>query len=382
MNNLENEFLLNPDITFLNNGSFGSCPKVVFAEYQRWQRVLEFQPVDFFANELFPNLLKNRDALAKFIHCDSEDLILTTNATYAVNTIIRSLDLKQGDEVLTTNHEYGACINAWKFWAQEKGFKLKYVDLELPFEDETSLVKGFEETITSNTKVMFFSEITSQTAQLLPAKELCKLARKNEIISVVDAAHAVGQLNISLKEKNPDFYFSNIHKWLYAPKGTAFLYTRKNMQTLVKPLITGWGWQQMSDFSSGNSYVDANQYYGTADLSSYLTIIKALEFYKANQVEILKKKCNDLLKETLIQAESITGLSSLYSNFPEDLQLGVFELPAKYKSSELKKILYEKYKIEIPVINWSEKILVRISVQIYNNKEDLKELLKALKKLF
>jgi isopenicillin-N epimerase len=206
------DFLLNEKIIFLNNGSYGACPKKVFESYQAWQKKMEFQPVEFFQKKLLPELQKARDLLGKFVGTAGNDLILITNATYAVNLIIRSLDLTANDEVLVTNHEYGACLNAWHFWQQEKGFKITTIEIDLPLPGDIDLIKYFESSITARTKVIFFSHISSPTAQLFPAEKICSLAREKGIISVVDGAHAIGQIPLDLSEIGADFYFSNLHK--------------------------------------------------------------------------------------------------------------------------------------------------------------------------
>ncbi|HPR18256.1 MAG TPA: aminotransferase class V-fold PLP-dependent enzyme [Candidatus Cloacimonadota bacterium] len=378
----KSDFLLNEEIHFLNNGSYGACPKTVFAKYQEWQKVIEFQPVEFFQQNLVPELKKSRESLAKFVNTDADDLILMRNATFAANAVIRSLNLQPGDEVITTNHEYGACTNAWQFWQKERNFSLKIVNFDLPLPSTSEIIKRFEANISDKTKVIFFSQITSKTAQLFPAEELCRLARKHNIISVVDGAHVIGQYPLDFAKMPADFYFSNIHKWLFAPKGTAFLYTAKDKQHLLKPLITGWGWGRERELPSGSDYVDSNQFYGTNDYASFLCVPAAIDFYRRNRIDVLKQECNSLVRNFLQKAEQITGRKSLYSDFPPCLQMAVIEIPRKYEFWEIKELLYKKYKIEIPVMEWEDKLLLRISIQIYNQPEEVEYLLQVLRELF
>ena len=379
----KDDFFLNPEICFLNNGSFGACPKVVFSKYQEWQRVVEFQPVDFYVRDLLPELKKARDILGAFIKTEGDNLILTHNATFATNMSIRSLDLTAEDEVIITNHEYGACLNAWEFWQREKGFKIRIAEFNLPFPETDEIIEQFSSLINENTKVIFFSHITSRTAQIFPAKEICALARKNNIISIVDAAHAIGQYeNLDISDIDPDFYYSNIHKWLFAPKGTAFIYTRKNLQNLVQPLVTGWGWGEERVVGSGNDYINSNQYYGTNDLSSYLTIPAAISFYKENNLYQKKQDCHDLIEYFLSEVVKITGKQSLYTDSSKYLMMAVFEVPKKYTSAELIALLHDKYLIEIPVLEWQDKLMLRISIQIYNTRKEVDYLLETLKKIY
>jgi isopenicillin-N epimerase len=378
----KDEFLLDNEIYFFNNGSYGACPKVVFDKYQEWQRITEIQPVKFYQKTLIPKLQESRKLIGEFINADSDDLILIRNATFATNIIIHSLDLKPDDEVLLTNHEYGACRNAWEFRQQEKGFKIRNVEFNLPLPSLDEIIDVFEKAVRKNTKVIFFSHISSKTAQLFPAKEICDFARKHGIISIVDAAHSIGQFPLNIKEIDPDFLFSNIHKWLFAPKGTAFLYTRKNLQNRVKPLITGWGWGSERELPSGSDYVDTNQFYGTNDYSSFLSIPSAIEFFKEKQVWELKKECNALIQYFLEESTKITGKQSLYQNLPDCLMMAVIEIPVKYEVLELKATLLDRYRIEIPVLEWENRKLIRISIQIYNTKAEVDYFLNVLRELF
>lgn len=367
---------------FLNHGSFGACPKVIFEEYQTWQRKIEFQPVEFFTKTLIPELNKARQILADFVFTDAENLLLVRNATYAANIVIRSLDLKKNDEIVLTNHEYGACRNAWDFWQKEKGFTLQIWQIDLPLPSHEELLSQLDKLLTQNTKAVFFSHISSFTAQCFPAAEICRHLKNKGILSIVDGAHTVGQLDINLAEIEADFYFSNLHKWLFAPKGTAFLYTNPQYHSLIKPLITGWGWGSMSDMRWGSDYIDSNQFYGTADYSSFLCIPAAINFFKANNISELRSNCIDLVSYFLQESLSITGKSSLYSENQQNIQMGVIEVPAKYPAKILKAKLYQEYKIEIPVIEWENRLLIRISVQVYNTVNEIEYLLDVLWKIF
>jgi len=378
----KDDFLFRDDIFFFNNGSYGACPKVVFEKYQQWQRVLEYQPIEYFQKTLIPELKKVREKVGKFIHADAEDLVITTNATFATNTIVRSLDLSETDEVLVTNHEYGACLNAWGFWQKEKGFKIKVVDLELPLPSTDAILELFKAAVNKHTKVIFFSHITSKTAQILPAEEICRFAAENNILTVIDGAHTIGQLELNVQKIKPDFYYSNIHKWCYAPKASAFLYTCKKLQPAVKPLVAGWGWGTYRELPSGSEYVDANQFYGTNDFAPFLAVADAIDFYLNNNVKTLKIECNKLVKYFLTEADKLTGKQSLYVEHPSSLMLGVIEVPKKYPALDLKNILYNEYKIEVPVIEWEGKLMLRISIQIFNTKAEVDQFLNAIRALF
>jgi len=383
----KNNFLLNKDITFLNHGSFGACPKIVFDKYLEWQRVLEFQPVDYFVKDLIPRLKKSRDSVGEFINAKrtGEDLLLVTNATHATNIVIKSLDLKPSDEIIIHNHEYGATLNALEFWQKEIGFKINKIHFELPLPKTNEIIDRINKVITKNTKVIFSSHISSKTAQIFPVNEICKFARENGIISVIDAAHSIGQFdNLDIQDIDPDFYYSNLHKWLFAPKVAAFLYVKKEIQSLVKPLIIGWGWGSEINMRTGNDFIDSNQYFGTNDFSAALTIPEAIKFYKDNNILEKKKECHNLVKYFISETIKITGKDNLYSSSDNYFMMAIVELPKveKFTSLELKNILLEKYSIEIPIIEWEDKLFMRISIQVYNTKDEVDYLLGVLKELF
>ena len=205
MNNLKAQFLLDPDIIFLNHGSFGATPRPVFEAYQEWQRRLEWQPVEFLVNELPGLLVDARQALGNYIHCGRDDVVYVPNATFAVNVVARSLDLGPGDEVLTTNHEYGACNNVWSFLSRKRGFSYRYRQINFPAESDETVVDQFVQGITPQTKVIFLSHLTSATALKLPVTEICQLAAERGIITVIDGAHAPGQIPLNLEEIGADF---------------------------------------------------------------------------------------------------------------------------------------------------------------------------------
>jgi len=223
------EFLLDPDVTFLNHGSYGACPEPVFARYQELQRELERNPVEFLARRFDELTAAARAALATFVGARAEDLVFVPNATAGLNAVIRSLRLEPGDEVLTTRHEYGAVTRTWEF----AGAKLVYAEPE-----ELAVAIG------PRTRAVSVSHITSPTALVLPVEEICAAAREAGVLSIVDGAHVPGQLPLDLARLGADVYAGNCHKWLCAPKGSAFLWARPEHQGWIDPLVVSWGFDE------------------------------------------------------------------------------------------------------------------------------------------
>ncbi|MBE2224252.1 MAG: aminotransferase class V-fold PLP-dependent enzyme, partial [Anaerolineae bacterium] len=224
MNNLKKQFLLDTTITFLNHGSFGATPRPVFAVYQEWQRRLERQPVQFIINELPDLLAEARQALGYYLNAAPDNLVYIPNATFGLNVVARSLKLEAGDEVLTTDHEYGACNNVWQFVSDKSGIVYKKQPIPLPLESDEVTLETFWQGVTTKTKVIFLSHITSATAVTFPVTQICQTAREAGILTVIDGAHAPGQIPLDMEAIGADFYFGNCHKWLCAPKGAAFLF--------------------------------------------------------------------------------------------------------------------------------------------------------------
>ncbi|MCB8923129.1 MAG: aminotransferase class V-fold PLP-dependent enzyme [Ardenticatenaceae bacterium] len=213
MKDLKPLFLLDPDVHFLNHGSFGAAPRPVMAAYQAWQMRLERQPVHFLVNELPGLLHAAREALGHYLHAPADDLVYVPNATYGVNVVARSLALQPGDEILTSDHEYGACDNAWALVCRKTGAVYRRQPIPLPAAPPQEMAAQFWQGVTPRTKVIFLSHITSPTALTLPVAEICARARQAGILTLVDGAHAPGQLALDLPALGADFYTGNCHKW-------------------------------------------------------------------------------------------------------------------------------------------------------------------------
>ena len=373
-------YLLDPDITFLNHGSFGACPKPVFDAYQNWQRKLENQPVQFMAIDVYEHLALARNKLGAFIGCDGDDLFFIPNATTAVNTIIRSLDLGPGDEVLSTNHEYGSLIRAWEWVAKEKGFHFIQHEFPLPLKTHEDFIEDFWESVTANTRIIFLSHITSSTGLIFPAEEICSRARKDGILTIIDGAHVPGQLALDITAMDPDVYTGACHKWLSAPKGSTFLYVKNDLQSLIKPLIISWG--DAGDDPGPSQFLKDNQYQGTRDPSAFLAVPAAIDFQKEHNWNTVKKSCRELNRRTRDRAYKIIHTDPICPNTEEWLvQMASVEVDVNNEQA-LKDTLLETYKIEIPLFTWQEKTLLRFSFNAYNDEHDADVLIGALKEIF
>jgi isopenicillin-N epimerase len=383
VNDLRSLFLLDPEVHFLNHGSFGATPRPVFEVYQAWQRRLERQPVAFMQQELAPGLRAAREAVGALIHAAADEVALVPNATFGVNVVARSLNLGPGDEVLTSDHEYGACRHVWQFLSQKRGFRLVTRPVSLPAAPAEALVEQLWQGVTPPTRVIFLSHITSATAVRLPIEAICARARAAGILTLIDGAHALGQLPLDMEAVGADFYTSNAHKWLCSPKGSAILYVRRDQQALIEPLVVSWGWGEDGDpeLTTGNQFLDLLEWLGTVDPAAYLSVPAAIAFQAENDWTAVRHRCHALLREALGRIEALTGLPSLYPDDGAFVQMAVAPLPAATDVADLKARLLRDHRIEIPCLEWGGWKLIRLSIQGYNTSGDVDALLAALAEL-
>lgn len=374
---MRERFLLNSQITFLNHGSFGACPKPVFERYQQLQRELEADPV-YFIQKRLPVLLKEAKLpLAEFLGCHADDFFFTPNPTFAVNTIMRSLKLEPGDEILSTNHEYGAMDRTWNFYCKKTGAKYIRQPITLPVVSKEQLIEDFWKGYTSKTKVVFLNQISSATALIFPVKEICDKAQQLGLITIVDGAHVPGHIDLHINELNPDFYTGTLHKWMLAPKGSSFLYVKKEFQEDIDPLVVSWGYESL--FPSESRFLDYHEYQGTNDHSAYLCTPEVIRFLKDNHWETIAENCKNVVRSnyerfcTLLGTQPICPISDVFLGQMASIPVNT------NKPTALKDKLYESYAIQIPVMPLNDAVYLRFSVNAYNSQSDLDKLYEALR---
>ena len=380
MTSLKDQFLLDPKTIFLNHGSYGATPRAVFEDFQRRQLQLERDPVRFINTEL-PDLLKNaRSALGRYLNAGADDLVYVPNATFGINVVAHALPLQPGDEVLSTDHEYGATNNLWSYICRKRGASYIKQAVAFPVASDEEIVEQIWAGVTPRTKVIFLSHITSPTALRLPVESVCRRAREAGLLTVIDGAHAPGQIALDLAAVGADFYVGNCHKWLCSPKGAAFLFTDRACQHHIEPLVIGWGWGEHRKPTAGSAYIDGLQWLGTDDPSAYLSVPTAIEFQARHRWPEVRERCHRLLETALRRASDQTGLNPLYPNHGRYYeQMAVIPLPRIPDLAAFNIRLYEKHRIQIPCMEWNGRRFLRISVQAYNSEDDLDALLAALR---
>lgn len=377
MQSLRELFLLDPEITFLNHGSFGACPIPVFETYQAWQRKLESQPVEFLGRRFQELMAAARTRLGEFLGAQAEDLVFFTNPTTAINMVVRNLRLKPGDEILTSNHEYGALDRTWNFICRQSGARYVHQPIRLSVESAEQFIQVFWSGVNPHTRLIFLSHITSPTALIFPLGEICRRARQAGILTVIDGAHAPGQIDLNLAELDADLYTGALHKWLMAPKGAAFLYARRNIQPILEPLVVSWGYE--SEQPGPSRFVDYHEWQGTRDPSAFLSVPAAIDFQLDYHWAEVRKRCHELAAATRRQIEEITGLAPICPDSSDWFaQMFTARLPQEINLDALQKSLYEKYRIEVPTISWDSQNFIRVSIQGYNTFQDTQNLVNAL----
>ena len=348
---MRDSFLLDPGIVYLNHGSFGACPAPVFEAYQGYQRELERQPVEFLALERsFPGRLElARAALATYLGASEGNLAFATNASSAVNAVARSLELAPGDEVLMGDDEYGGMELLWEYVARRT--------------DATVVRRPFDELVPGpRTKVVFCSHVEWTSGRVNDVATVCRRAREAGALSIVDGAHAPGQIEVDLEALGADVYAGNCHKWMCAPKGSGFLYARPEVQGRIDPLVVSWDW------ADGAAFHELHRWQGTRDPSAYLAVRDAIEFQAAHDWPAVRERCHALLEAADF------GLEPLTDDF---VQMRGFRLEHDDPPA-LKRRLYDEHRIEVPIVETRRGWLLRVSVQAYNDAEDLQALADAL----
>ena len=374
--------------TNLNTGSFGPLPQPVFDRVTELRRRLAEEPMDFLVRGAPPLLWTARERLAALLGGDPRRLAFTANVTAAVNLVAASLPLAAPGEILMTDHEYGAMHWCWERAAQRQGLTIRTFPLPKLPADPAEIVAVASAAMTERTRLLFFSHVLSPTGMVLPAQQLCTAARQRGIVTVVDGAHAPAFVPLDLDAINADYYGANCHKWLLAPTGSGFLYFGPGAAERVQPLQVSWGWRQdrtrldeRDDFGS-TPRLRHFEFEGTRDPTAWIAIADAIAFQEEIGFERIRTRIGEL---TAYARCRLTGLSGLTLATPEHPAmhgaLTAFNLPDGIDPAALRRGLWEKYRIEAPIVERPDRLLIRVSTHFYNTEEEVDHLAAALPEL-
>ncbi|MBL4886103.1 MAG: aminotransferase class V-fold PLP-dependent enzyme [Planctomycetaceae bacterium] len=382
---MKSHWKLDPEITYLNHGSFGPTPGVVKESQLKWRQRLEANPMQFFVREQEFLLEESTEKLGQFLGCDGKDLIYVDNATFGMNIVANSFPLNAGDEVLLTDHEYGSVKRIWQDYLSPVGAKVVIGNLPDYMENQDQVARSFVEQASEKTKLIVISHVTSQTSVVLPVKKICELAKAKGIAVCIDGPHAIAMQDLNLSQIDCDFYTASCHKWLCAPFGTGFLYVHPRWQGKLRPNITSWGGTMCG---REKSWKDEFLWQGTRDLSAFLAVPDAIDFMQQYGLEKFRKQSHELAayaRKRLVEicetkpccADSIQWYGSMITVPLPDY----VPAPTSYTGQPhpLHRALYENHRIEPHVFKWKKSMQLRVSCHLYNDKDDIDRLCESLK---
>lgn len=376
---MRDAFTLDPSITFLNHGSFGACPRVVQQRQAELRAQLEAEPVRFMVRELEPLLDAARERLAAFVGARASDLVFVPNATTGVNAVLRSLRVEPGDELVTTNHGYNACTNALRFVAERAGAKVVIAQVPFPLEHDEQAIEAVLSAVTPKTKLVLLDQVTSPTALVLPIAALTRTLEDRGVRVLVDAAHAPGMVPLDLEATGASYTTGNLHKWVCAPKGAAFLHVRADRQPEVRPAVISHG--------ANSPRVDRSRFQlefdwtGTGDPSPFLCVPTALDamaaMHPGGWPGLMQANREAATKAGALLAGAFPSFHGARTR-PGASMVSV-EVPIA--ADGLQDRLFFEHRIEVPVIPFAGKTLVRVSMQVHTSLDDVAKLARVLPRL-
>lgn len=370
---------LRADTIYLNHGSFGPAPEPVRVNQSRWKHELDAQPMDFFVRAYEPSWLTARAALAAWIGAQPDELVFVENATAAMNVVADSFPLGPDDEVLLTDHEYGAVVRIWERKCRRAGAKVpRTVSLPRPFRGVEETVDAIVGAVTPNTKVVVISHVTSPTAVILPVERITTRLKAAGVAVVIDGPHAPAQVELDLSKLDCDFYCASLHKWLSAPFGSGFLYAARRWHGVVEAPQLSWGRLLPAQPAA---WWEEFLWSGTRDASAYLAVPSAIEFLESIGLSAFRRRTHALAKYARDRIVRMTGLEPLVPDDPRWYgTMAHCPLP-EGPPDGLQKALWSEYGIEVPIVHWGGERFVRVSCHLYNDRRDVDRLVEGLGRL-
>ena len=356
-------FPLDRSYTFLNHGSFGSCPIEVLAAQRRWRDQIEARPIEMLGRRLGPLLREAAANVARFVGTSPERLGFVTNATVAINAVLRSIDWRRGDEVVVVDHVYGAMRQSIRRLADESGVVLREVEVPLPVTAPAQWIDSVVGTFGARTRLVLIDHVTSPTALVVPVAAIVRAARERGIFTLVDGAHAPGSIALEVDAIGADAYAANLHKWCCAPKGSGFLAVRAGLEDTIHALVTSHDY--------GRGFVAEHDWQGTRDPSAWLATPDALSFFDRLGWDAVRRRNHAMAawaQRELCSRWQVEPVSPLDGSMLA--AMAAVRLPREAEKRfesvvSLQAALYDRHRIEIPVIDWKGRWHVRISCHLH-----------------
>jgi isopenicillin-N epimerase len=370
------EWEIRTDTTYLNHGSFGPTPRAVRGCQLDWQRRMTSQPMDFFARQFEPEWLESRTLLARFVGTATDNLAYVENSTAGMNVVAATVPLHADDEVLLTDHEYGAVQRIWRRACQTAG-AAEPVTARLPrqFESAEQVVESIFSAATGRTRLLVVSHITSPTAIILPVRKICEEARRRGIAVCIDGPHAPAQVPVALDELACDFYTASLHKWVSAPLGSGFVYVAPQWQERVRAPILSWGRVAPT---KPTAWWEEFVWTGTRDASAYLAVPAAIELLERVGLAKFRARTHFLARYARHRLVELTGLPPHLPDSDEwYASMSSVPLPPG-NARALQNELWQRHGIEVPVVEHNGERSIRVSCHLYNRRRDVDLLVEAL----
>jgi isopenicillin-N epimerase len=379
------QMLLAPGVAYLNTGSYGIVARSVFARVTELRRQLQMNPVDFLWRRGGDLLWNARCKLAAFIQAEPKQVIFTDNVTTAMNLVAASLRLPAPGDILMSDHEYGAVRFAWERAAQFQGLSLKYTTLPILPSSPDEVIAAFAKAMTNATRVLFLSHVLYTTGMVLPLRAICAEARRRGILTVVDAAHALGMVPINVQELGCDFYGANLHKWLLAPVGAGFLSVRPGLEDRLLPLTASWGWHvdrdkafERDDFG-GTPWLRSFEFAGSRDITPWLVVPDAIAFQEQIGLDAIRSRQRELSECARAKLTSRAGLELATPAHPELRGAIAAFCLTRGDPHAVRKVLWERHQIEINMIEHAAGPWLRVSTHFYNTEAEIELLASSMK---
>lgn len=386
---LKKHWYLDDEVVFLNHGSFGACPIPVLQRQDEYRKQMESQPVKFMVRDFEEMMWNSKESLANFIGAKAEDLVFVPNATIGASTILNSLNFESGDELLTTNHGYGACINALRYFGEKQNAQVVIAEVPFPVVSSEEILEAVLSKVSARTKLVMIDYISSPTGIIFPVKKIVDALNQKGIDCLVDGAHAPGQVALDTDSIGASYFIGNCHKWICSPKGSGFIHVRKDRQHLIHPLSVSHNYDKPR---SSEQLWSSNFFWpGTADYTAYLCVKDAIGFMGS----LFPGGWNELMQHNRELCrkgrEIVSDKTGLKLTVPEEMiaNLAAFDLgKTDFPDSNFNYIsplwekLYSEFRIELPVLPWNRnnpRLLLRFSAQCYNSIEQYEYLGEALK---
>lgn len=387
---LARHWSLDPEVVFLNHGSFGATPIPILQKQSELRAMLEREPVRFMVRELEPLWDASREAVASFVSADPKDVVFVQNATTGVNAVLRSLDLHEGDELLTTSHEYNACKNALEFVAVRAKAKVVVGTIPFPIQSEQQAIDALVSRVSSRTRLLLIDHVTSPSGFVLPLAKIIEAMSAKNVPVLVDGAHGPGMIDVDLNALGAAYYTANCHKWICAPKGAAFLWVRRDLHDQVRPTVISHGANMPLD-ERGRFFREFD-WVGTGDPTAFLCVGEALRFMaslvpggwpeirarnRALALEARKILCDALSVEPPCPESMIGSLATVPWTDGQEPARSAFYVDPRQNE------LYRRFGIEVPIVPFPGPMnrAVRISAQLYDAREEYVYLAEAMKTL-